>query len=678
MPYPAWILERSFGGISSAVSPNSVGEVGPWPEGRMAPGAREACDRIIQACNGKVKDDPPCFVFLVGGAGNGKSKIARDVAEGIKGALEGEATRFARRKYTYRLDNGGGLIVLNDATIPPDTGENRTALAGDIASAIDGTANLLACINRGVLIGEVAATGPVPANAQEAAATLVAKWLLDPDFKDYASADQFQAHLETSPQNGARYYLFAQLFIGGEPKANIHAVYMDQASLLEVWPSEGQAQDNVASRPLQLPPLEQVPILRRTHTDGVTAEFARPMSELANALSECAKSAEFDPIAANALSLSSLRSANALCAVMRGAEVMSGTNFTYRELWALCSHALVGPSTPADLLRLDTWTKDKLSKAKDGDPEAIISLSALRTHMVLFDAGSARADDCPFGSFVWPTTGNEALASIAAADPVRDFGAEDDASYSVAGDLLATIEEGIGPGYLLAQSKAQVSAYWTDFDTAFEKAVTGLVSPHNPKTTLVQRSKILSWYGRYMFRLLAVSQGWPAHSNVINEWQKAWLESRSNKLLPRRIEEALLAVILPGEDANDSSCFPILKSRVSKVPARGVALELEIRKGDFEVEVGHAGDGMVIKLRDRNARSKHEVEAVLDYHLLREALAKFAGRGFTDSLSVIEPRIERVRAGLLANQSGKTGQTLNFIARSGGRTVKFRIRSTGA
>ena len=76
--YPAWILERSFGGLGTAVSPKSEGYTGNWPDGRSSPLSREACDALVAACNGGAgEDDPNVMVLLVGGAGNGNRSSLR-------------------------------------------------------------------------------------------------------------------------------------------------------------------------------------------------------------------------------------------------------------------------------------------------------------------------------------------------------------------------------------------------------------------------------------------------------------------------------------------------------------------------------------------------------------------------------------------------------------------------
>ena len=112
------------------------------------------CDALVQACSRSGGDDEPiCISVLVGGAGNGKSKLASDVVSRISGVYVGDKSEFAKRSYEYLLENGSSLIVINDATIPPDA-EIRSPLAKDIGNAISQSKHILVCVNRGVLINE--------------------------------------------------------------------------------------------------------------------------------------------------------------------------------------------------------------------------------------------------------------------------------------------------------------------------------------------------------------------------------------------------------------------------------------------------------------------------------------------------------------------------------------------
>ena len=109
-------------------------------------------------------------------------------------------------------------------------------------------------------------------------------------------------------------------------------------------------------------------------------------------------------------------------------------------------------------------------------------------------------------------------------------------------------------------------------------------------------------------------------------------------------------------------------------PSGGTALEIEVERANFKIGIRTSGYNIVATLRDQTRSDAAPIETLLDFHLLREALTKNDGRGFTDSLGVIEPRVERVRAGLLAAQASKQGQAQRYQARLDGRPIEFRMR----
>ena len=86
----SWVLERSFGGLGAAVSPESAAGSHNWPVGPTPPMSGAVCDALVQACSRSGGDDEPiCISVLVGGAGNGKSKLASDV-DRISGVYVGD------------------------------------------------------------------------------------------------------------------------------------------------------------------------------------------------------------------------------------------------------------------------------------------------------------------------------------------------------------------------------------------------------------------------------------------------------------------------------------------------------------------------------------------------------------------------------------------------------------
>ena len=80
--------------------------------------------------------------------------------------------------------------------------------------------------------------------------------------------------------------------------------------------------------------------------------------------------------------------ANSWCSLLRGAEIVSGSHFTYRELWSLFAHSTFGPVTVDGLGDLSDWISERKALASAGHEEekvkSLVELGELRTHMLLF------------------------------------------------------------------------------------------------------------------------------------------------------------------------------------------------------------------------------------------------------------------------------------------------------
>lgn len=649
--YAPWILERGFGGMGAAVSPISTAGPNKWPDGPSAPCSREACAALVQACNGpNEEDEPRCIVLLVGGAGNGKSKLAADTVEQVDGVLQGGPSKFARRKYSFDLANGSRLQVVNDATIPPED-KHPTPLLRDLADAILSRDHLLVCVNRGVLISEASASLPDGSPGELTIAKALASWLLDGS-ATVSQENQLELEILPAGQGGAENYGHARLLLDGSPMAVFHVVYMDQASLLERWSEEQNMPEDPWQR-LNVRGVDAIPLLSDERASTPTA-FERSLTAASRSFVSVAGEHPLDPVFSNARSLSMDLPARGWCSVMRGAEIISGTQFTYRELWALFAHSLVGPCTAGGLETLardiETWI-DIAQSDVDGSLEALVALGNMRTHMLLFDAGNPSVATSPTKfRHPWPVTTSEALKSLASADPLRQFGPSSGKEYLELADKLARIEDNALPVAELADEDDAVGQYWSDLDARIEAKISEAVNPENDSSSLKGRNALLSWYGRYMYRLVAFARGWPAHCSVVNRWQHAWIDAREGRAILRELEDAILDIIAPLEDRHSEAYFTLMKSRVVGNSRSASVAEIEVQRNHMRVHAEAFGDRLEIAIDPGGSRQGPGKTActALDFHLLREALSRFQGKGFTDSLELIEPRIERLRASLVS------------------------------
>lgn len=643
-----------------------------WPDGAVAPMAKEACDVLLSACNSTVQGPFPVFVFLIGGAGNGKSKLAGDVIRAVRGTAKEPPEAFARRIYNFHLANGGRFTVVNDATIPPPEQTALPPLVSDVAIALEGQTNLLVCVNRGVLIGEAGAPPTLLDQPTQHVAQALLKWVLDSTRGEPTLSGGWTISPSAARGGPLGHYRYVTVRFEGKTQAALHVVYMDQASLLEPWPKPGAKQfDLPVDAALEVRPLSVVPLLRREFGNSAVAAFAPSLSQAARNFSEDlhkgGPGGDIDPVLANAAALSNLEVADSWCALMRGAEVISGVRFTYRELWALFGHSLIGGPPESGLSKLSDWVAKQTQIAKEGADltvrlNALMALAQLRTHMVLFGGSRIRAENASPSSYPWPHVSNEALQSVSLADPLRDYGPAGGHAYSDLVDVISGIEEGRFPGQQLAKKDMQVAKTWSTFDTYLETIVAELVMKGSDRPELKRRNFVLSWYGQYLFRLVALAKGWPAHTSIIDRWQQSWLEAGGNGRLPAELEQSVLRVLLPGVAGQAQVRFPLLRPRIETVPEGESHISVEVAQQLFVLSAGTQGDQIVINVR----REGHAAaETILDFHLVREAEARARGHGFTDSMLLVEPRLERMRASVLAYElrRGVTGSRPRYVFR---------------
>lgn len=586
---------------------------------------------------------PPQLIFLVGGAGNGKSFMAKKAVREAGAKPRERLSTFARRSYRYETRGGATLRVVNDATIPAETDEPST-LAEEIAAALEEGEHMLACVNRGVLISEIHARKQAEGKSlvigellrRMLAETIgdpisSAGWSLDPR----TAANDNSLVFELSTETGKRF--------------TVEAIFMDSLSLLEALPEDQEP----GKRPLS----NVRPILdRRRYTPRLSA-FEEPLSSLSEAVEANMQGSwpggDLDPVRANVMQLKEQKLVDAWCRCTRGAEVIEGSNFSYRDLWGLSTLSLIGPSNNRDLLHLSDWVARRTREHRSARNElercrALVSLAQLRAHVTLYGGLPMRL---PPGAFAWNglASSNEATTAMRRSDPLLDL---DPSLSKQVFEILSYLQEGRPVGDRLMAIDERVKLTWSPLETELDKTIAALVDPMSRTREKFNRSELLSWYTQYVVRLVSLSMGRPAFAEVLTEWQKCKERADKSEKQPERVLRSLMEVILPrhgkGQSLDGSSLLPILKPRVVSLGINQQHVAMRVRPQDFQVDVIARGEKLVASIR---LPGSHEpAETSLDFHLLREALSRHDGLGFTDSLRYVEPRLERLRARILAMQ----------------------------
>jgi hypothetical protein len=184
----------------------------------------------------------------------------------------------------------------------------------------------------------------------------------------------------------------------------------------------------------------------------------------------------------------------------------------------------------------------------------------------------------------------------------------------------------------------------TDFDWAIDSAF--IAATTQAMLDDRDREKMTAWYGGYLLRLYAVSNGIPAFYREVYQWTQAWGLAPD---LPNELRSQLFTLLLPRRNPDDptsSFLLPIYDSHTVPILGSPTEPRLAIKGGHPELSTEKNGDSFVLLLRDAGfvvARIE------CDFAMIREALSCAKGHvGITEYADSATPRLERVRAARLA------------------------------
>jgi hypothetical protein len=426
----------------------------------------------------------------------------------------------------------------------------------------------------------------------------------------------------------------AQVTIAGQ-LIDLVAVSVDYCSLLEPRP---KVDEDLACEPYKVMNLKK---RVQFDPDQLPAGelLARVLHALAVASDDAAESSRDNPVLANLYSLASPAVRSGLLTVLRASEAVSGGRLSFREVWGVVLRCLAG----------DLPEQGPPELARSSFPPLGDDLSALERFTELRSRARYRFSEAIFGA------GFEARGHMA--DPVLRFtSAVDPVLDAVPGYLTDRVEGWASPvldafsGLVAAESPLETllsvlpsgdsfPASVAEFDRALDEAFVCATQAGEMKDQALR--EVVGWYGDYLSRLYAVSNGVPAHSLEVG----LWLRSRSSTI-PAELESGLKTLLRPlqkPDEPNAEYLLPLFNSRT--VPYSGAVPEPRLAlKGDPSVSLQRTGRGDFVSLEMFEAgASVGEIE--LDFALLRSAMACAEARvGVTERAALVGPRVERFRA----------------------------------
>jgi hypothetical protein len=651
----ARLIERSYGGKDVAACPTDTVD-GFWPIGPCPLCVNETIDRLSKRLSAGGDGDAAEWVFLVGGAGNGKSEVAKNLNAQVHDTLfsptEDEKLNKAHRLYKYRRADKGEFIIINDATVSrqADYPRDRGALCKDLDDALKQSSVpcLLANINRGILLEESEHKGlHNPMTGQ------IIEWLMGESFSGEELDGKKMEPLGSIKQG---YYRMAKLIDRGKCTAYIHVVYMDYGSLFE--PRE-EAEPAVAWNEESTPVLSDQNKYRviRFEIDKeqrVMSPAAQIIKQYVRALGALPEDEGECPILANLKTISGDDSSSGILEVARGCEIASGGRFSYRELWELISLLVIGPCRREFMEREDVispleWTRNKYREWENtGDISNLMELAQHRSHMSIFRAVSPTTKKF---QKVYKPKHTPVTQMLSMVDPVKD------ATRDWADDVYEAMEQlqlGRYPSDYLKRKDPLFADNWHKFDALVEREIENLAT--DKKTTDHDSRVLRNWLGQYILRLYALVKGRPAHQNVFKAWTRARRVADSgNKNVGPPLAAGIRQMIAPrwgsSGDWEYKLILPLLSARsqplVRDVKRPVLCYGFDHTTIKFELMIESDRLMLLLMLESRKIS-----KLALDFLICREALAFGENEnGFTEAGSLAAARIERTRSQLLSNST---------------------------
>lgn len=612
----ARLQKRSFGGEDVATRPGAEDDAW-WPKGALLPGIQNLIDDFVASAAGAKGLR---MVFLLGGAGNGKSYAARELGHRL--GIIADADALAHR--IYETNCGGTRIeLLNDATIAPSGNykqQQKVALAADIQRwwnlSSQCAVAAFCCVNRGIVIDELRALSE-HGDSIGVFARAVIRWLASPTMGMASELSARTLDLEQILKDES--YRQEDFELDGHT-VHIAALSVDCYSLLQ---SGAHHTPSIAGALFHS-------IIDRCRDDALS----RP--------EQC-------PIRANALQWLSPDMISKWESLLASAEIASGRLHSYRDIWGLASLSILGPRFAATdgasglLDHVDRCLE--LVRSADS-PTArlrpLLDLARFRLHNALFRSPVPGEHDAL--ALYPPAT--PAHAGLSLVDP-SVWGSKDSPDVESAMQVIAL---GDHPSSCLDQSILAVA--WREFDQALEDAVIAVLSEDSCPDSI--RRRLISWLGGYLMRAIAVARGNLGNSEVLRAWRHCRERSANGpSSLPIELDRAIRTLLFPFQDEapSDRVLIPAFAVRVEPLVAShdgmGPTLAEAIAHNGITLRVKRSGGRLLLECVQAGTQ-RVIGQLALDFSLLREALASRGNvAGQTESTSYVEPRIERCRASSL-------------------------------
>lgn len=656
--YISMLWERANGGRDVAAVPDDIGE--GWPSVRGAAGVTEALDWLRAATRDR---SVARLLFLVGGPGAGKSHASATLVDGLA-PIDELTTELAHRTYRYEWGDRE-LVLVNDATITSD--EHEVApLAAEINDSIQHGKVFLGCVNRGVLVEEASAARRLPSSIGSAVVT----WL-----QDATPREILREKLVTTIDGQAGYFRTGLVRVDGVTRAEIAVVSVDACSLLERTPDVSVLEHDedvvIEPQPYGIVRFSERATLNPAETSAGEL-FQTVASRLEKLVPWTAPDGYLDPFRANVESVTRPAVRNGILNLARAAEIVTGTTFTFRDLWGLIVRSLVGAAPNEGT---STVARERIHSLQPTSPDPVqrfgeAQLTAqYRFSQAIFGVGL----DGP--SVATDPRANPITRRLACVDPVVDMipGLASDGSGGWATPVVDAFAGPIDSGSPLATllesepENGPLAQIVTSFDRTLDKLFVEATGA--PRLSDPTRERLVAWYGRYLTRLYAIAHGITAFRKEVDAWTLAWLMAPS---VPSGLEAQLRTLVRPPRQGWTNSVIPALDSRAEPIVGDMPVPKLGVIGGTFELRTYREGEELffsVLEGIDESPRMR------LDFPVIRQAQSCSEGWiGVTEAAESTAPRLERFRSAQLIRTSSSV--SFEYVVVAGASQYKLKAGAT--
>ena len=633
-PTVSKLLEQSIGGedaICLMGKKESNAFVSPSPAG-----VRDAVDGFADALTGADTKNVE-ILFLIGGAGNGKSyELARFLAE-----LDTNLVAVNKSKKLERifLDESlsPNIFIINDATIVEYENDIRHDLIYDLNKLFKAEKRtfLFANINRGVLIEDIN-----HASEESVEYSNILEWVLAdyhsdfPNIKPISSSSKYFKRAEIIvEESGYKYFL--------------NAVYLDQLSLLEPTP---KLQGRSICDPCSLSPTTADYRLNGPNDSRIDSPIGILLNKLIDesnfdsheSCSNCSAKS-LCPFLANVQNLRNRQFQEGFLYLLRAIETNAGQLFSYREVWDNLSLALIGRCRQSWIDNSQSpceWVRAKTTNVS-GEKQ-IFELFFQRIHTSLFPISDSNITN----SFIkdkipqdWVVSdSNPLIERNGVVDPAL---ATDRGWQRKIFDAMESINYRDFPSEICSKDK-RFESVWCRIDSMVEKEIV-----HHHQTSLEIDRHLLRWFTTTLTRFWGLIDGVVNYNEVVHHFINL-------KRLPEYADSSnplnlgIMNMLTNASGTSQMNYYPLYHPRTRPLQPGSDVYNWCVGVPNNAYQISLSSDGEELWIALYSIKKRKEISKILvDFKMAKELYFNSQGEGFTDQGHQISPRLERTWAQIL-------------------------------